>query len=113
MNAFAIIESLVALRNRFDKSNRNHADAYNTFVKGADEKWVAARAVLASSPVSGEVSPIDLYIERWERLLWDAFLDQDKVDRVMELARLNGMFDPAKAAYLSATGPALPKADKS
>lgn len=43
------------------------------------------------------------YLSAWKRVLWDATGDQTKVDRIFQLADLNGLFDPARAALL-ATG---------
>ena len=37
------------------------------------------------------------YEHDWRRMLWDATGDQTKVDRIIELAHLNGLFDPVKA----------------
>ena len=36
------------------------------------------------------------YIADWRRVLWDATDDQTKVDRIFQLADLNGLFDPAR-----------------
>jgi hypothetical protein len=41
------------------------------------------------------------YIGVWRRILWDALGDQTKVDRVVLLADLNGLFDPARAALFA------------
>jgi hypothetical protein len=49
------LAALVDLMDRFDRSNRNQADAYYALVKGADAKWDNARAALASEPVAGTV----------------------------------------------------------
>lgn len=52
-----------------------------------------------SSP--GTLDALKEYISDWARIIWDATGDQTKVDRVILLADLNGMFDPVKIAGLT------------
>lgn len=47
----ALVEALadlVALKDKFDQSNRNQQDAYYLLVKGRDKEWEAARSILSS-----------------------------------------------------------------
>ncbi len=43
---------------------------------------------------------VSAYVRDWQRIIWDATGDQTKVDRITELAELNGLFDPVAATAL-------------
>lgn len=58
---------------------------------------------------TGTESALDFYIKDWERIIYDAFLDQERVDRLMELAQLNGMFDPIRIERASVKPPCIPQ----